>query len=32
MRLNNLTPCRVAPNAIDTEASQHLWKKLFAAD
>lgn len=32
MRLNNLTPCRVAQGEIDTAASQLLWKQLFAAD
>jgi len=32
MRLNNLTPCRVAQGEIDTTASQLLWKQLFAAD
>jgi len=32
MRLNNLTPCRVAQGEIDTTASQILWKQLFAAD
>ena len=32
MRLNNLSPCRVAPDKINTEASHRLWKKLFTAD
>ncbi|MGA7748558.1 MAG: bifunctional [glutamate--ammonia ligase]-adenylyl-L-tyrosine phosphorylase/[glutamate--ammonia-ligase] adenylyltransferase, partial [Gallionella sp.] len=32
MRLNNLSPCRVAQDEIDTEASRRLWKMLFAAD
>ncbi len=32
MRLNNLSPCRVAPDEIDTAASRRLWKMLFAAD
>ena len=29
MRLNNLSPCRVAQGEIDTGASRHLWKVLF---
>ena len=32
MRLNNLSPCRVAPNELDTGASRQLWKILFAAE
>ena len=32
MRLNDQTPCRVAPGEIDSEASRQLWKILFAAD
>jgi glutamate-ammonia-ligase adenylyltransferase len=30
MRLNNQTPCRVAPDKIDTHAVTALWQKLFA--
>ena len=29
MRLNNLSPCRVARGEIDASASLHLWKVLF---
>jgi glutamate-ammonia-ligase adenylyltransferase len=32
MRLNDLTPCRVAPGEIDSKTSRQLWQKLFAAD
>jgi len=32
MRLNNLTPCRVAQGEIDTEASRQLWKILLPAE
>ena len=32
MRLNNLTPCRVAQGEIDTGPSRQLWQMLFAAD
>jgi glutamate-ammonia-ligase adenylyltransferase len=32
MRLNNLTPCRVAQGEIDSSASRQLWQLLFAPD
>lgn len=32
MRLNNLSPCRVAQGEIDTEASRQLWKILLPAE
>lgn len=31
MRLNDFSPCRVTPGAIDTRAGKQLWAKLFAA-
>ncbi|OFZ66197.1 MAG: bifunctional glutamine synthetase adenylyltransferase/deadenyltransferase [Betaproteobacteria bacterium RBG_16_56_24] len=32
MRLNNLSPCRVAQGEIDTGASRQLWKILFETE
>ena len=29
MRLNNLTPCRVAATAINTSPPRQLWDRLF---
>jgi glutamate-ammonia-ligase adenylyltransferase len=29
MRLNNLSPCRIPPGEIDTQASRQLWGELF---
>jgi glutamate-ammonia-ligase adenylyltransferase len=29
MRLNDVSPCRVAPGEIDIRAGQELWVKLF---